>query len=143
MCICHLALRTAGMSQSLKRLTFVSDDRGIAVLIPAETIDSSLLRSVPTDTGLDAVRRKNSFPGAVWPVRGTNRPPAHNAEPNEWRCTSLLLYTLKACAGTALRVAVRYRCTNCFFVISLPTVHKIRFHDPVVFNNSISILAPE
>ena len=52
------------MSQSLKRLTFVSDDRGIAVRIPAETVDSSLFRSDPTDTGLDAVRRKNSFPGA-------------------------------------------------------------------------------
>jgi len=93
------------MSHSLKRLPFVSDDRGIAVRIPAETIDSSLLRSVPTDTGLNAVRRKNSFLGAHWPVRETNRSPPHNAEANEWKYTSLLLYTLTTCAGTALRVA--------------------------------------
>jgi len=81
------------MSQVLKRLTYVSDDRGIAVRIPAETRDFSLLRSVLTDTGLDAVRHDGSLPGAEWPVRETNHSPPHNAEVNEWRYTSLLLYS--------------------------------------------------
>jgi hypothetical protein len=70
------------MSQSLKRLIFMSDDRGIALRIPGETRDFSLLGSVPTNTGFDAVRHEDSFPGAERPVREANHSPRHNAEVN-------------------------------------------------------------
>lgn len=142
----------------------MSDDRGIAVRIPAETRDFSLLRSIPTDTGLDAVRPGDSFPSAEWPVRETNHSLPHNAEVNEWRYTSpppihlygmcrdcftcyltshLDMYCRTPAESAAYGWPVSYRCTSCFVLTSLPAVHKIRCHYPVVFNKSISILASE
>ena len=127
----HLFLCGPGMWQSVKRITYVSDNWGIAVRIPAET------RFFPSPKCPDRHWPLRSaqwwlLPRRKWPLHETNHSPPHNAGVNEWRCTStppIRLYGMctdcfTCCLTSHLYLYCRihadsaacrypYECTNC------------------------------
>lgn len=128
----------------------VSDDRGIAVRIPAEISDFFPFSEASGPTPALTQRVMDT---PKWTVSETNHSPTLMSRLMSGGIPPLLLYTFMTCAGTAWRhskiciavqqMAVRYRYTNCFLVIYQSTVHKITCHHYVVFNQSISTLASE